>query len=88
MNNREIAKVFKILGNERRFLIVGHVFRAKELTVGQISELIQLSFRSTSKHLHVLADMDLLAIKQVSLNKFYSINRSKFPTQLTKFFTN
>ena len=86
MNNREIVRMFKILGNERRFLILRYLFHNKELAVGQISGLIKLSFRSTSKHLTVLMNMDLLDSKQVSSNKFYSINYSKFPKEFTKFF--
>ncbi len=78
--------MFKILGNERRFLIMRYLFGNKELTVGQISGLIKLSFRSTSKHLAVLMSMDLLEIKQVSSNKFYSINTRKFPGEFIKFF--
>ena len=88
MNNKNVAKVFKTLGNERRFLITKHLFNNKELTVGQISELINLSFRSTSKHLTVLTSMDFVETRQVSLNRFYSINRISFPKQFIKFFTN
>ncbi len=88
MNTRNLVKIFKAVGNERRFLILKNLFRTKELSVGQISELINLSFKSTSYHLSVLSNMDLVESRQVSLNKFYSINHVKFPKQFIKFFVN
>lgn len=88
MDNKNLVKIFKVLGNERRFLILKNLFSTKELTVGQISELIHLSLKSVSKHLSMLSNIDLVQSKQVSLNKFYSINHSKFPKQFIKFFTN
>ena len=82
MNNKELVKIFKALGNERRFLILKHLFVKKELTVGKISELINLSFKSSSRHLSVLINADLVKVRQVNLNRFYSINESGFPKQL------
>jgi len=86
MKNRNVINIFKALGNERRFLIVAYLLKNKELTVGEISKLIDLSFRSTSKHLTVLMNMDLVQGKQVSINKFYSIDRTRFPAQFIRFF--
>ncbi len=83
--NKNLVKIFKAIGNERRFLIVNHLFKAKELSVGQISELISLSFRSTSKHLSVLTNSGLVNSRQVSLNKFYFINPN-LPKDISKFF--
>ncbi len=88
MNNKDTVKFFKTLGNERRFLILRYLFGNKELTVGQISGLIKLSFRSTSKHLGILTGMDLVTIRQESLHKFYSLNYAKFPKQFITFFKN
>jgi len=82
MGNKELVKIFKALGNERRFLILKHLFNKKELTVGQISEFINLSFKSTSRHLSVLANVDLIKVRQVNINRFYSINDLGFPKQL------
>ncbi|MDO8530353.1 MAG: metalloregulator ArsR/SmtB family transcription factor [bacterium] len=86
MNSKNLVRIFKALGNERRFLILSHLFKAKELSVGQISELISLSFKSTSNHLLLLSSMDLVESRQVSLNKFYSINAKVFPKELIRFF--
>ncbi len=87
MSNKELVKIFKALGNERRCLILKHIFSKKELTVGQISQLIKLSFKSTSRHLSVLSSVDLVDAKKVNLSKFYFIdmNSSK---EFIKFFQN
>ena len=86
MNNKNIVKILKAMGNERRFLILQNLFKTKELSVGQISELIELSFKSTSGHLTVLTNADLVESRQVSLNKFYSIKHSNFPKKCIPFF--
>jgi len=82
MNNKELVKIFKALGNERRFLILKHLLSKKELTVGRISESINLSFKSSSRHLSVLINADLVKVRQANVNRFYSINNSGFPKQL------
>ena len=76
MNNKELIKIFKAMGNERRFLILKHFSQKKELTVGQISELIHLSFKSVSRHLSVLLNANLVEARQVNLNRFYRINEN------------
>ena len=82
MSNKEAVKIFKALGNERRFLILKYLLSKKELTVGKVSELINLSFKSSSRHLSVLTNADLVRARQVNLNRFYSINHEGFPKQL------
>ena len=62
MSNKELIKIFKALGNERRFLILKYLSQRKELNVSQISELIKLSFKSVSRHLSVLINADLVLI--------------------------
>jgi len=81
MKNKELSKIFKALGNERRLLIVTLLFKNKELTVGQISEFIHLSFKATSKHLLILSNANLVSMRQISLNRFYSLNNPNFIKQ-------
>ena len=85
MKRNEVFKIFKALGNERRFLILKHILDKKELTVGQISELINLSFKSTSRHLSVLKNANLVVSRQTNLNNFYSLN-DECMKDFTKFF--
>jgi DNA-binding transcriptional ArsR family regulator len=75
MKIKELAKIFKALGNERRVLILKHLLTKRELTVSQISELIRLSFKSVSKHLLILENANLVKSRQIGLNKLYSLNR-------------
>ena len=81
----EIIKIFRALGNERRFLIVKHIIDNKELTVSKISELIDLSFKSTSRHLLVLKNANLVVSRQTDLNNFYSIH-GEYAKEFMKFF--
>ena len=85
MKRIEVIKIFKALGNERRFLIISHILDKKELTVSQISELISLSFKSTSRHLLVLKNANLVVSRQTDLNNFYSIN-GEYMKEFTAFF--
>jgi len=84
MNKREIVKMFRAIGNERRFAILSNLLSTKELNVGQISELIHLSFKSTSRHLAILADRGLVNHRQVNLNRLYSLSED-FPKELRVF---
>lgn len=52
-----------------------YLLERKELTVGQISELIRFSFKSVSKHLSILENANLVKSRQIGLNKLYSINQ-------------
>ena len=82
MNIKDSVKIFKALANERRFLILKYLLTRKELTVGEISKLISLSFKSTSRHLSVLVGANLVKARQIDLNRFYSINNSGFSKHL------
>ena len=42
--------------------------------MSQVSELIGLSFKSTSRHLSVLKNANLVVSRQVNLNNYYSVN--------------
>ena len=74
MSNKSVAKIFRAMGNERRLLILKNLFTKKELTVGEISRLIELSFKSTSRHLAVLSNANLVVVRQINLNRYYSLS--------------
>ena len=84
MTNKELVKIFKAMGNERRFLILKHLSQRKELSVGQIAELIHLSFKSVSRHLSVLYGAELVDSRQSGLNRFYFIKEG-LSKDITKF---
>jgi DNA-binding transcriptional ArsR family regulator len=60
MNEKEWAKILRVLANEKRLRIVKVLSRDKELPVFQIAERIGLSYKSTSRHLNRMAHLDIL----------------------------
>ena len=84
MNDKELVKIFKAMGNDRRFAILKYLTQKKELSVGKISELINLSFKSVSRHLSVLYGAGLIECRQSNTNRFYFINPD-LSRDITKF---
>jgi DNA-binding transcriptional ArsR family regulator len=83
MTNKEIVKIFKAMGNERRLDILRRIAKSKQMSVGGLSEQIGLSFRSVSKHLSVLYSAGLVEAKQISLSRYYFISPD-FPKQFAE----
>ena len=73
MKERELERMFKALANKRRLLILSFLKKKKRANVGEISEAIKLSFKSTSRHLGVLASAGILDKEQNSLYVNYSL---------------
>lgn len=70
---RELEKHLKALANRRRLAILKYLKNNKEATVGEIAHKIKLSFKSTSKHLAILAALDIIEREQRSLQMFYRL---------------
>lgn len=70
-----LTKSLKAVANERRVSILKMLFKEREMNVSQISQRINLSFKSTSRHLLRLEDVGLVKRRQDSLWVYYSINR-------------
>lgn len=73
MNEKTFERSFKALANRRRLAILLFLKKRREATVGDIAEAIKLSFKSTSRHLAVLANAGVIDREQRSLNVFYHI---------------
>lgn len=73
MKEKELEKIFKALANRRRLAIISLLKNEKDLSVGGIAEKIKLSFKSTSKHLSILASVDIIVKEQKSSQVFYRI---------------
>lgn len=71
---RNLAKKFKALSNERRLHVIKLLLKHKKLTVGEIADKINLSFRSTSRHLKILEATSFVNWQHVGLNMYYSIS--------------
>ncbi len=76
VTERELEKQLKALANRRRLAILKYLKSKREASVGEIAEEINLSFKSTSKHLAVLAVLDIVERDQRSLQMFYRLAAS------------
>lgn len=76
---KDFEKVLKALANRRRLAIVQYLKDHKEAPVGEIAAAIRLSFRSTSRHLAVLASADVVERDQRSLQVFYRLGEPLHP---------
>ncbi|MEI8349417.1 MAG: metalloregulator ArsR/SmtB family transcription factor [Candidatus Omnitrophota bacterium] len=69
------VKLFKVLANPRRLRIMEILLGRERLSVSTISHQIDLSFKSTSRHLSLLETAGLIERKQEGLFAFYSIRK-------------
>ncbi|MCK9614015.1 MAG: metalloregulator ArsR/SmtB family transcription factor [Candidatus Omnitrophica bacterium] len=69
------TKVFKVLANSRRLKIMEMLLAKERLSVSTISHKLNLSFKSTSRHLCLLENSGLLEREQEGLFAFYKIKK-------------
>lgn len=75
---KEYERILKALANRRRLSIIALLKKRHEATVGDIADHIKLSFTSTSKHLNILAQADILDKRQQGLEVYYFLG-TKIP---------
>ena len=75
---KTLEKTLKAVANRRRLAILDLLIKNKELNVKEIAALINLSFKSTSRHLAILASLDFVGKEQRRLYMYYSISRKHF----------
>lgn len=80
---KELEKILKALGNRRRLAILKYLKRDKEAFVDEIAKEIDLSYRSTSRHLATLFGVDIVQREQKGHEMFYSLNATQHA--VTKF---
>jgi len=80
MNEVELERELKVLGNRRRLTILNLLRRKKGLTVGGVADSIRLSLTATSRHLNMLERAGFLEKEQRSLEVFYRIAEAPPPT--------
>ncbi len=73
MSEKDLERSLKALANRRRLSIVRFLKKRKEAGVGDIASEIRLSFKSTSRHLSVLAAANILDREQRSKVVFYRL---------------
>lgn len=74
MNQKQFVAVLKSLANPRRLQIINHLKTKGALNVSAVAEKIDLSHRSTSKHLLNLENVGLVVRKHQSRDVFYKFN--------------
>lgn len=70
---KDLERLLKAIANKRRLSILKFLKQHGELSVGEIAERIQLSLKSTSRHLSVLAGADIVEKEQRSTSMFYQL---------------
>ncbi|OGZ71952.1 MAG: hypothetical protein A2908_02635 [Candidatus Staskawiczbacteria bacterium RIFCSPLOWO2_01_FULL_38_12b] len=70
------VNIFKALGNINRIKIITMLVSGKSMTVTEISQEIKVSLKSTSRHLFILKNMELLESEGKNGHVFYSINKN------------
>ena len=80
---KTLEKTLKAVANQRRLAILDVLMKNRELNVKEIAALINLSFKSTSRHLAILASLEFVDKEQRRLYMYYSISKKHFP--LVKF---
>src|SRR3990167_11118812 len=64
MRYQDLVKLFRVLAGRKRLEILSLLADGRERSVGSIAEAIKLSLKSTSKHLLLLAQVDLLEYRR------------------------
>lgn len=76
---KSLEKILKALANRRRLAIIQYLKKTKEAPVAEIAKKINLSFKATSKHLNILAAVDVVEREQRSLQMFYRLSHNQSP---------
>ncbi len=70
------VNIFKALGNINRIKIIQMLAGGKSITVTDIATKINVSIKSTSRHLMILRNLDLLEAEGKEGHVFYSFNKN------------
>ena len=70
---KQLERTFKALANRRRLAVIRLLTKERELSVAEIASRINLSFTSTSKHLGILRQLDILDRRQEDLTVHYRL---------------
>ena len=76
---RDLEKVLKAVANRRRLAILKYLKTDGPVSVGDIAEKIDLSFKATSKHLGILSAVDIIEKNQKSTKIFYHLATTQKP---------
>ncbi|MDI3307859.1 MAG: metalloregulator ArsR/SmtB family transcription factor [Acetobacteraceae bacterium] len=69
----EAARLLRLLGNERRLLVLCHLAGEGEVTVGRLARMLGLSQPALSQHLAKLREDGLVATRKEAQAVFYRL---------------
>jgi len=70
---RNLERLFKALANRRRLAIMQYLKSRRQAAVGDIAAFLKLSISATSRHLSLLASVELVESEQRSLQVYYQL---------------
>ena len=70
---KDLERILKACANRRRLEILKFLKRHRRASVSEIAAEIDLSFKSTSRHLSVLRAANILDREQIGLEVYYYI---------------
>jgi DNA-binding transcriptional ArsR family regulator len=73
-DKKDLEKILKVLANRRRLAIIKYLKDTRGAPVGEIAGEINLSFRSTSKHLSILFSANLVDKDSKRTQVFYKLS--------------
>ena len=76
---KNLERTMKALANGRRILIIRHLGKHKNSSVGDIARAIKLSIKATSKHLGILYAAELVDKEQKSVLVGYFLPTKPHP---------
>ena len=79
MDYRQIERIYKALGNRRRLAIIDYLNKKEKAPVNDIADFLNLSFKSTSKHLQLLKNAGFLENTQTGLSQYYFLKEKNNP---------
>lgn len=77
---KELERILRALANKRRLAIVQYLKKNREAPVTELAGAINLSFRSTSRHLSILFGAGVLEKRQQSTEVYYFLAPRRHPT--------
>ena len=75
--SRDVARVLKLMSNQKRLLILCKLAAAGETPVSEISKAVNLSQSAVSQHLAKMREENLIRYRRESQTLFYSIADSQ-----------
>ena len=82
-NMKRWTVVFRALANVNRLKILQMLSGGHTMTVGDIAQELEISFKAVSNHLAILKNLDVLEARGAAGHVFYSLN-PKLPDDFRK----